>query len=481
MRESRYIWVVGLIVTALIVVVPVVLMFSSNVEAKNDPWAFVPEQIVDPVDHAPLIRGPFETGSDVTRACLECHQDSAHEVMASNHWTWQAPPVEVAWRDEPVSIGKANALNNFCIGIQSNWPGCTSCHAGYGWDDADFDFTNAENIDCLVCHDQSGGYVKGDAGIPVEGVDLLTSAQSVGRPTRQNCGGCHFNGGGGNAVKHGDMDETLYFPGDHVDVHMGAYNFQCIDCHQTTAHQIGGRAMSSSVDNAGQITCTDCHAIDLHDDARINAHTSSVACQTCHIPTGAVRDATKMFWDWSTAGSDAIEENVHEYLKIKGTFIYEGNFMPEYAWYNGNIAYRYLIGDTFDPSQPLVMNPPDGDMADPSAMIWPFKVHRALQIYDSVYNYLIQPKTVGEGGYWTEFDWDQAARLGSEVVGLEYSGEYGFAQTAMYWTQSHMVQPAHHALQCSDCHGETGRMDWEALGYYGDPLVWGGRSTTSGN
>ena len=42
----------------------------------------------------------------------------------------------------------------------------------------------------------------------------------------------------------------------------------------------------------------------------------------------------------------------------------------------------------------------------------PFKVHVADQIYDTVNNYLIQPKTVGEGGYWTEFDWQLAAELG---------------------------------------------------------------------
>jgi hypothetical protein len=34
-------------------------------------------------------------------------------------------------------------------------------------------------------------------------------------------------------------------------------------------------------------------------------------------------------------------------------------------------------------------------------------------------------------------------------------------------------------LQCYDCHGENGRMDWEMLGYYGDPMEWGGRAVTS--
>ena len=57
---------------------------------------------------------------------------------------------------------------------------------------------------------------------------------------------------------------------------------------------------------------------------------------------------------------------------------------------------------------------------------------------------------------------------------MEYSGEYGFAPTTMFWPITHMVAPAQNALGCTDCH-EGGRMDWAALGYPGDPLVWGGR------
>ena len=52
-----------------------------------------------------------------------------------------------------------------------------------------------------------------------------------------------------------------------------------------------------------------------------------------------------MYWDWSTAGSDEIEESLHTYLKIKGSFVYEDNFTPVYRWYNGGVAERYLLGD----------------------------------------------------------------------------------------------------------------------------------------
>ncbi|HFE67481.1 MAG TPA: tetrathionate reductase family octaheme c-type cytochrome [Chloroflexi bacterium] len=476
MRNSKYIWVVGIALTALIILAPIVLFASKEEEKRDDPWTAVPERL-PPTDHTDLLPGPYETGPEVTQACLECHEDAAHEVAQTVHFTWESEPVMLSGRDEPVTIGKANQINNFCIGIQGNWTGCTRCHAGYGWDSADYEFPE-ENVDCLVCHDQSGTYVKSNSGLPAEGVDLTLAAQSVGTPTRQNCGGCHFNGGGGNAVKHGDLDSSLFYPSEDVDVHMGRYDFQCVDCHKTEDHQIGGHSISVSVDGENDIACTDCHSETLHADERINAHTDTVACQTCHIPEGAVRDATKMNWDWSTAGQD-LPEDPHEYLKIKGSFVYERNFMPEYYWWNGD-ADRYILGDEIDPNEVTVLNPPQGDITDPDAKIWPFKVHRAKQIYDPNYNILLQPKTVGEGGFWTEFDWDLAAKLGAEASGIPYSGEYDFTETEMYWPLSHLVQPKEAALQCSDCHSDNGRMDWEALGYYGDPMRWGNRGQTIG-
>ena len=73
--------------------------------------------------------------------------------------------------------------------------------------------------------------------------------------------------------------------------------------------------------------------------------------------------------------------------------------------------------------------------------------------------HFLVPRTFGEGGYWTEFDWDKALRIGSEHNDLAYSGSYDFAATAMYWPLSHMVSPKERALQCTDCHGSGGRMD----------------------
>jgi hypothetical protein len=104
-----------------------------------------------------------------------------------------------------------------------------------------------------------------------------------------------------------------------------------------------------------------------------------------------------------------------------------------------------------------------------------FKIHIAKQPYDTINNYLLQPITAGDNGFWTNFDWNNAFRLAEAITGLKYSGQYGFAETWMYWPTTHMVQPKENALQCNECHSPEGRLDWKTLGYPGDPMEWGGR------
>jgi octaheme c-type cytochrome (tetrathionate reductase family) len=427
-------------------------------------------------DHSTFFEEDFATGPDVTRACLECHETASHEMMKTAHWRWEGEEVELPGRGTSMRIGKKNLLNNFCIGVVSNWPRCTVCHTGYGWEDENYDFDNGDNMDCLVCHAEDGTYAKGNAGLPGEDVDLLVAAKSVRNPSRGNCGSCHFNGGGGNAVKHGDLDQTLLHPGPRIDVHMGKHGFDCIDCHRTSEHNIPGRSISVSVDDANRVACIDCHSPEPHDDDRLNSHVSAVACQTCHIPEMAVDEATKTYWDWSTAGDKEKEKAIadkHEYMAIKGSFIYESAQRPFYTWYNGE-ADHYLLGDKIDPTLVTVVAGPRGSVSDPKARIWPFKLHAGKQIYDTEHNWLIVPKTFGEGGYWTEFDWDKACKLGAEDTGLPFSGSYDFAPTIMYWPLSHMVAKKEAALSCKDCH-QNPRFDWKALGYPSDPSLEGDR------
>ena len=45
-----------------------------------------------------------------------------------------ATPGGDARSEGEVTIGKANQINNFCIGAQGNENKCMACHAGYAWE-----------------------------------------------------------------------------------------------------------------------------------------------------------------------------------------------------------------------------------------------------------------------------------------------------------------------------------------------------------
>jgi len=154
---------------------------------------------------------------------------------------------------------------------------------------------------------------------------------------------------------------------------------------------------------------------------------------------------------------------------MKGEFQWAKQVVPEYAWFNGSASY-YRFGEKIDATKPVLLNALKGDRGDSTARIAPFKVMRGKQIYDAVHHYLIVPKLFGENGYWKTYDWNLASQLGMQEIHLEYSGQYGFAETAMYWPINHMVAPKERALKCGACHVKEGRMDWSSLGYAGDPM-----------
>jgi len=441
------------------------------------------------VDHTqlPALQGPFVTPQDVTKACLSCHADAASEVMHTTHWTW-----EYVNETTGQTLGKKTLINNFCIDIESNEPRCTSCHVGYGWKNESFDFTAQENVDCLVCHDTTGAYKKfpTGAGLPVSEPmefpagsgtiwtppDLANVAQNVGVTSRQTCGSCHFFGGGGDEVKHGDLDTSLNNPPLELDVHMSAegQNFTCTTCHTTDNHQTVGSRYS--MDPEQWKGCETCHGQTPHTLAALNQHADKIACQTCHIPEYARGGIpTKMTWDWSQAGELVDgkpvvrkDETGHViYDGQKGAFTYGANVIPEYVWFNGQVQYT-LAGEKIDPTGMVSINKFLGDKDDPNAKIWPVKRFEAIQPYDTVNNVLAMPHLFGKDdtAYWGNYDWNKAIATGMEDAGLPYSGEYGFVKSQMYWPITHMVSPASEALVCKDCHtAESSRLDFATLGY----------------
>ncbi|CDL01073.1 Cytochrome c family protein [Magnetospirillum gryphiswaldense MSR-1 v2] len=445
-------------------------------------------------DHSKFeaLKGPFASAPEVTKACLACHTEASHQVMKSIHWSWDFTNPDTGKR-----LGKPRTMNSFCGSPLSNEPRCTSCHAGYGWTDARKQPEPVqENVDCLVCHDRSGGYKKvaTDAGHPlyeprtmggktVMPPDLAKAARSVGDPGRDNCGACHFNGGGGDAVKHGDLDTSLIKPSRKLDVHMAAdgANMTCATCHTFNDHIPSGSRYDTTAkdphgldlpkDDHNRATCESCHGDTPHRETKLNDHTDRVACQTCHIPEFARGGiATKTLWDWSTAGrkdesgKPIFLKDDHGHLKYsaeKGDFEYGENVRPTYHWFNG-VTDQVNLTDKIDDGGILRLNTLHGDAKDPKARIWPFKEMRGKQPYDPELKTLVVNHVFGsdDSAFWTNFDYPKAIKFGMDYAGLPWSGKIGFIETRMTWPITHMVAPKEDAVKCGQCHtrGEDGRL-----------------------
>lgn len=441
-------------------------------------------------DHA----GRFPNGYRDATSCTQCHSDAATQVMHTTHWTWEH--VEADGR----KLGKRNVINNYCVALPSNEPRCTSCHVGVGYKDKTFDFTDATKVDCLVCHDTTGTYKKFPtlAGAPWTGpgtnvfsgtayppVDLNLVASNVGKTSRATCGACHFYGGGGDGVKHGDLDSSMRNPNRKLDVHMAAdgKNFTCANCHQPAegTHDIPGTYYSK--DHADSQSCESCHTAAPHTKgehaSRLNIHTRRVGCQSCHIPSFARGRTTTMTWDWSTAGvkgtngQNQLIRNANGdpiYDTQKGTFTWASNVVPAYVWFNGTIDYL-TAGDGIDPTRRVTMTVLHGDASDPKARILPVKRFTGKQPYDPIRNVLVVPNLFPDNAsdtnaYWRAFNWTNAAASGMAYVDQPFSGEIGWVETEWMWIQNHMVAPASDAVSCVQCHtNQNSRLDFAALGY----------------
>jgi octaheme c-type cytochrome (tetrathionate reductase family) len=309
------------------------------------------------------------------------------------------------------------------------------------------------------------------SGYPDRGVNLTKVAGSVGRPKKQNCGSCHFYSGGGNNVKHGDLEVALLSCPRDTDVHMAAngIDMACVDCHTATNHIMKGKLYSVSSENINRATCEQCHTPTPHHDDLLNRHFAKVSCQACHIPVYAKENATKMSWKWSSAGKlkqgkpykvDDADGN-HVYMSEKGEFTWARKVTPDYIWFNGT-ASHYILGDKVA-SFPVKLNDLNGDHDDPESKIIPVKIHRGDQIYDPKTELLVQPKLYSpdpdDPAFWRSFDWRRAARAGMERIGLPFSGEHAFVETEMVWPINHMVSPKEASVACGECHTrENGRL-----------------------
>jgi len=474
--------------------------------------------VVDVLDCNALASGAYATEQlhtgyftehdyEDTGSCLNCHGLDGADLLTKAHFSWQGLASNIEGYEGEIH-GKNDLINNFCIAVPTNEARCSQCHAGYGYDDSTFSFSDPKTVDCLVCHDQTGTYAKGKttAGLPDPAVDLTLVARSVaqngGKPGRSNCIGCHANAGGGDNVKHGDLSMSMLDTTREFDVHMGVDggNFACVDCHGAKKdsegglidHGIGGMPYHST-DEGVMKSCVDCHG----DVANIHAGSSvetmlathtTLACQVCHIPTFARDTSTKVEWYWADAGQDIDPIPVDPdtgrptYDKKKGTFVWENNVTASLRYFDGKWS-RFIIGvnDQYT-STPVVLGAPVADYTTPGAMIYPFKKMIGNQIADANNNTMLVPHLFGlKGGpnpYWGKYDWDLAVRDGATVTGQTYSGEFEFVDTVMYLTVNHEVAPKEEALgidnSCDSCHFDD-QIEWTELGWTGDPTLGGTR------
>ena len=441
-----------------------------------------------------------------TSSCLNCHGKLADEFLTTAHWKWEGVVGNIVGSEGNIE-GKNTILNNFCVAVPTNEGRCAQCHAGYGYNSPNFDFSNPDNIDCLVCHDQTGTYAKAPttAGLPDPAVDLQAVARSVamngGSPTIDNCIDCHAKAGGGDNVKHGDIAMVMANTTREFDVHMGTdgADFECVACHQVDrdtegnmlSHGIGGMPYHS-VDEGVMRQCGDCHGdrTNIHAGSSVELIISTplherLACQVCHIPLIARQTPTKVEWYWEDAGQDIDpiptdpDTGLPTYDKKKGTFNWSNNVRPTLRFFNGTWT-KFMIGNGNDvyESEPVVLGAPVGSAEDPTAMIYPFKKMIGNQVADTVNQRIMVPHLFGMAGgpnpYWVAYDWDLAIRDATVWTGQDYSGTFGFVDTEMYLTVNHEVVPAEQAYgmdgDCADCHF-NGQIDWIALGRPGDPMI----------
>jgi hypothetical protein len=425
-----------------------------------------------------------------TRTCIKCHREEAESFFHSQHYQWQGDTPDLVNTDGE-RFGKLSMVNDFCtnpsgpqwIGEVKNADGkvlakgCSKCHAGLGkLPGKELTKKELENIDCLICH--ASGYRRDlyateDGGWewrPIlwknqEGLNAIS--RRISMPTRTMCLRCHSASGGGPNFKRGDIEYTLKDPPRDFDVHMSTdgHDMTCADCHAGDNHRVRGRgsdlAATDSPDNP--LSCAgECHSETPHEIAAIDSHTNRVYCTACHIPTFAKDEPTDMRRDWS---------NIH-FSEEKGKYVYdvrlEQNVTPVYAWFNGK-SFSQVPGKavTRDDDGNVIISVPQGSRDDPDSRIHAFKVHEGrLPVLDDK-DWLVP---IATEEFYAHGDIDKAVREAAEMFYGMHDIEYSWNDTIRYMGIFHEVTPKEDALECLDCHRPDGRMDWQALGYEGDPL-----------
>ena len=390
--------------------------------------------------------------------------------------------------------------------------GCARCHASNGTVGPDqLDEEHWQSVDCLICHALNyrvGGteLVNAADRLPIAdaasptgfrlplpaGADLGASSLSISlHPTTQVCQRCHAGADAGFLQRTGAFNQT-------DDRH--ASTLSCYVCHQSQGHQFAaGRPKPTqwAVERSGtadgnQVPCAGCHSLagqahrpDLNMVVPAHpgfpgVHFQKLACETCHIP-----EIRGLSWQ----AFDRLERVVEsgrflQWRPQRGTRN-DSPQPPDYLWYNGTVwtddQPRGSLPDWLSRVTPFrrVVSRMPQDLA--SGRLLPLDL-TVIENADSLMsNFVSLPED-------TLALLDLAVRRGVAAAAAQdpaawgmlvdgqgaYTGSWQVLDRLMYFPVNHGVKPvSQQPLTCTDCHMTGTRMDWQALGFPGDPYYLG--------
>jgi hypothetical protein len=416
--------------------------------------------------------------------CSQCHAADVTEMLGGVHYKWAGSAAEMqggaaAQGKMDSTTAGASALNAYCVNILGNWntySGCSACHVSIGSKPGTGQ-DNAGNVDCLLCHGTGYTRTRVNGGLyqPSAGLDMTAIARGASKPLRKNCLQCHARGGGGDALKRGDLALASGTTGDaNYDVHMATTrgNLSCQSCHKVAGHRFPGRGVDlRPEDTTAEVACTDCHASKAtatgHATAKVNDHVKRVACQTCHIPVYAknasdttASEATETHRDWSVSHFSTTMN------RYEPTLTLANNVKPKYLFWNG-YSWGNNLKDAaaIDPATGRYkISRPVGTITDTTATpakLYPFKYKTSYQPLDTTRNQLI---AIDTGDYFQYGIPSQAVSKG--LANMGYTGDaWTYVTTDEYQLITHQVPPKANVLACTTCHENTAQMSLLTLGY----------------
>ena len=103
--------------TALVLCMPLIAAAATEDTQDQAPGRIMAQQATKDrklwitADHTkhPALQQEFNTGPEVTKACLSCHSEAAAQFHKTIHWTWMDPSTE-----DNLKLGKGGlSVNNF--------------------------------------------------------------------------------------------------------------------------------------------------------------------------------------------------------------------------------------------------------------------------------------------------------------------------------------------------------------------------------